>query len=107
MGFDQVKGILDQGIAAWVQAKGRPANLQGHGATLKWDTKANLLAASGHGKHLIQPEVIGQNGAAANLVVDLRTGIDSPALRMPKGGPFIPEDQIQIIEDWITRGCPD
>jgi hypothetical protein len=107
MGFDQVKGILDTGMAAWVQAKGRPAHLQGHGATFRWDTKANLLTASGHGKPLIQSEVVGKNGAAANLVVDLRTGIDSPLLRMPKGGPFIPDDQIQIIEDWITQGCPD
>lgn len=107
MGFDQVKDILEQGMAAWVQAKGRPANLQGHGTTFKWDTKADLLAASGHGKALIQHEVIGQNGAAANLVIDLRTGIESPALRMPRGGPFIPDDQIKIIEDWITQGCPD
>jgi hypothetical protein len=39
-------------------------------------------------------------------VIDLRTGIDSPLLQMPKGGLFIPDDQIQIIEDWITQGCP-
>ncbi|MDA9512117.1 hypothetical protein XI04_03395 [Bradyrhizobium sp. CCBAU 11430] len=107
MGFDQVKGILEAGMAAWVQAKGRPAQLGNHGATFKWDTKESLLAASGHGKRLIQPELIGQNGAATNLIVDLRAGIAGPALRMPKGGPFIPDDQIKIIEDWITQGCPD
>ncbi len=106
MGFKRVKDILDQGIATWQQQNG-DADLSGHGASFKWDTKANLLAAIGHGKRLIQPEVIGKDGASAHLVIDLRTGIDSPALRMPKGGPFIPDDQVQEIVDWINQGCPD
>jgi hypothetical protein len=106
MGFQRVKDILDQGIATWEQQNG-PAVLSGHGTTFKWDTKANLLAAFGHGKQLIQPELIGKDGASANLVVDLRTGINSPTLRMPKGGPFIPDAQVQEIVDWISQGCPD
>ncbi len=106
MGFQRVKDILDQGMKAWEDANG-DADLGGHGATFKWDTKANLLAAVGHGKRLIQPELIGNDGAHTNLIVDLRTGISSPALRMPKGGPFIPDPQIQEIEDWINQGCPD
>ncbi|WP_342737099.1 hypothetical protein [Bradyrhizobium sp. B117] len=106
MGFLRVKEILDQGMATWQQANGE-ADLSGHGASFKWDTKANLLAAIGHGKRLIQPELIGHDGASTNLVVDLRTGISSPALRMPKGGPFIPDPQVLEIVDWINQGCPD
>jgi hypothetical protein len=106
MGFQRIKDILDQGLATWEQQNGQ-ADLSGHGATFKWDTKDNLLAAVGHGKHLIQPELIGKDGGQTNLVIDLRTGISSPALRMPKGGPFIPDPQVQEIADWITQGCLD
>ncbi|WP_315825588.1 MULTISPECIES: cytochrome c [unclassified Bradyrhizobium] len=106
MGFDRIKTILDQGLAAWEQQNG-PAALHGHGPTFKWDTKENLLAAIGHGKQLIQPDLVGKDGASANLVIDLRTGIASPAFRMPKGGPFIPDAEVQEIVDWINQGCPD
>ena len=107
MDFDRVKQILDAGMAAWEAANGT-ADLSNHGATFSWATKAALLAAVGHGKRLIQPEVIGnKKGNQANLIVDLRTGIDSPALRMPRGGPFLAESDVQEIEDWINAGCPD
>jgi hypothetical protein len=26
---------------------------------------------------------------------------------MPHGGPYIPDAEIQEIEDWINAGCPD
>lgn len=104
--FPRIKDILDRGMAAWEAANG-PANLAGHGATFKWTTKAELMAAVGHGKRLIQPELVGSDGTKTNLVIDLRTGISSPALRMPKGGPFIPDSEVQEIVDWINQGCPD
>jgi hypothetical protein len=106
MGFDRIREILDQGLAAWERQNG-PAALHGHGSAFKWDTKANLLAAVGHSKQLIQPDLIGKDGASTNLVIDLRTGIASPAFRMPKGGPFIPDPEVQEIVDWINQGCPD
>src|ERR1700739_3908313 len=96
MGFQRVKEILDQGLSAWQQAN-RPPDVSRHGPTFKWDTKADLLAASGHGRRLIEPELIGKNGDQANLIIDLRTGIQSPALRMPRGGPFIPDEEVQEI----------
>ena len=103
--FVDVKNILDQAIQGWTQQHGGAPDLSGHGASFKWDTKANLLAAVGHGKQLIQPEVIGNGkGSQANLVVDLRTGLP---LRMPKGGPFLSDAMVQKIEDWISAGCPD
>jgi hypothetical protein len=110
MGFDRVRQILDQGIATWQTAPGNdnPADLSGHGSTFSWATKAALLAAVGHGNRLIQPGVIGNGkGNQANLIIDLRTGLSGPASRMPQGGPFIPDPQIQEIEDWINAGCPD
>lgn len=106
MGFPRVKKILEDGMAAWV-AKNGDADLSGHGETFSWATKAELLAAMGHGKRLIQPELVGVDGTRTNLVLDLAKGISSPALRMPKGGPFIPDGQVQEIVDWINQGCPD
>lgn len=107
MGFQRVKDILDQGMSVWEKQNGSAADLSNHGPTFSWATKAELLAAIGHNKRLIQPELIGNSGDKTNLVIDLRTGITGPALRMPKGGPFIPDDQVQEIVDWINQGCPD
>ncbi len=103
--FTDIKAILDQAIGAWTRHQGRSPDLSGHGPSFKWNTKADLLAAVGHGKQLIQPDVIGNEKASqANLVIDLRNGLP---LRMPKGGPFVPEPSIKKIEDWINAGCPD
>ena len=107
MAFMRVKQILDQGLKTWKDVNGDP-DLSGHGNTFSWATRDALLAAVGHGKRLIQPEVIGNGkGNQANLIIDLRTGINGPATRMPQGGPFIPDPQIQEIQDWIDAGCPD
>jgi hypothetical protein len=110
MEFTRVKQILDDAITTWNNdpKNAAQADLSGHGPSFAWDTKTNLLAAVGHGKRLIQPEMIGNGqGKNTNLVVDLRTGISSPALRMPKDGPFVPDSQVQEIVDWIDAGCPD
>jgi hypothetical protein len=104
--FDDVKSILDHAVEEWTRAHGNAPDLSGHGQTFKWDTKANLLAAVGHGKRLIQPEVIGNgHGRDANLILDLR---GAPGVqRMPKGAPFLDDASIQRIEDWINAGCPN
>ncbi|MFL6374450.1 MAG: hypothetical protein ACJ73D_07285 [Pyrinomonadaceae bacterium] len=106
IGFTDVKKILDDGLTAWEVANGQ-ADLTSHGASFSWATKPVLLAAEGHGKRLIQPEVIGNGKAsAANLVIDLRKGFPATG-RMPLGGPFIADADVQRIEDWINAGCPD
>jgi hypothetical protein len=106
MGFMRVKQILDQAMVTWQNANGA-ADLSGHGPTFAWATKAALLAAVGHGKQLIQPEVRGNSmGNQANLIIDLRTGFPATG-RMPQGGPFIADAEIQEIEDWINANCPD
>ena len=109
MGFAHVKQILDEAIATWESTPGNenPADLSGHGATFSWATKENLLGAVGHGRRLIQPEMIGNGkGNQTNLIIDIRTGLPGSG-RMPLGGPFISDDRIKEIEDWINAGCPD
>lgn len=93
-------------MQAWVTAKGRQPDFSSHGANFGWDTKAQLLAAVGHGRRLIQPELIGTpNADQANLIIDLKVGFGGN--RMPQGGPFIPDDKIAEIVQWIKDGCPD
>lgn len=109
--FKNVKDILDGALTAWAAANGGPPDLSGHNtgaAPMVWRTKAELLAAWGHGKQLIQPEVIGNGlGATANLVIDLRTGFGTPPRRMPDGGPYIADADIDTIVAWIDANCPD
>lgn len=109
-GFQRVKDILDGAISTWANSpsNGGPPDLSGHGPLFSWTTKAALLAAVGHGNQLIQPDVIGNGkGNLAHLVIVLRTGLKGPATRMPEGGPYVPDAQIQEIENWINDGCPD
>jgi hypothetical protein len=103
--FARVKWILDNAITTWQNDPNNenPADLSGHGASFSWATREALLAAVGHGVKLIQVKGKGQ-GSKANLVIDLRTGINGQN-RMPRGGPFVPEPQIKEIEDWIEADC--
>jgi hypothetical protein len=107
--FNDVKTILDGALAAWKAANGEP-DLSGHNtgpAPMVWTTKAELLAAWGHGKQLIPPEVRGNGkGDAANLVIDLKTGFGTPPRRMPDGGPYVSDADINTIIAWIDANCP-
>lgn len=106
MTFTRVQQILNDGLQTWAAANGFQADLSGHGAAFGWATKADLLAAVGKGRRLIQPELIGTtNASQANLLIDLRVGFGGN--RMPQGGPFIPDAQVDEIEQWIVNGCPD
>lgn len=106
MGFARVQQILNGGLKAWAVANGYDPDLSGHGAQFSWGTKADLLAAVGKHRRLIQPELIGTADAKdANLIIDLRVGFGGN--RMPQGGPYFPDDQIDEIEQWIAEGCPD
>jgi hypothetical protein len=113
--FPAVKAVLDGIIANWTAGNGGPPDLAGkHGATFKWDTSPDLLAASGAGIRLIQPEIVGQagQGASANLVQDLIAGIP-PFPQMPFGGLdsntatflTLASPEIQTIIAWIEDGC--
>jgi hypothetical protein len=116
--FNDVKPILDKIIADWTAGNGGPPDLLGahHTTTFAWDTKQNLLNSSARGVQLIQPAIIGQQGAGAtaNLVVALTTGV-APFPPMPFGGldsengVFLKIDspEIKTIIAWIEGGCQD
>jgi hypothetical protein len=50
------------------------------------------------------------NSADSNLVKILRGSLTvgtASFRRMPGGGPFMSEDMIASLADWIDRGCPE
>jgi hypothetical protein len=58
------------------------------------------------------PILIKGNGAQSNIVQALQgTGMFDPVTgsfpRMPYGGPYFSNAQIQELSDWITAGCPE
>ena len=107
LGFAAVQTILNEAIAGWKDANGQDPNLAIHSGNFGWDTKAQLLAATAFNLPLIDPTKIGNGkGDQTNLVIALRAGV-SGFQRMPDGGPFLQDDKIQTIVQWIDAGAPD
>ena len=111
MTFGRVKIILDKALDDWKTANGAPPDLSRHNNVghppMTWTSAAELRAAWGKNVPLIQPEVIGNGrGAEANLIIDLKKGLNGKP-RMPIGGPFLADAEIQEIIDWIDAGCLD
>jgi len=105
--FIRVQAILDQLIEQWARQRERQPNLRVHGNSFSWRSKDELLQSVAFGKRLIAPEDIqNKTGTNSNLVVALRTGV-APYSRMPRGGPFISDSELQEVIDWIDSGTPD
>ncbi|WP_271595904.1 hypothetical protein [Bradyrhizobium sp. CCBAU 25360] len=104
--FTDVKTILDRAIDAWRERNGRPPLLSTHGPEFGWNSLDELLHSEAFGNPLIQPDVIGTDAAAnANIIAALTHGLTGFP-RMPVGGPFLSEEDVQTIETWIKAGCP-
>ncbi len=110
-GFARVKQILDGAIQTWQKDQQREPHIEVHGPNFKWSTRDELLNAAvelGDMRiPLIAPEVRG-NGRAEDawLIKYLRADGDM-FVRMPSGGPYLPDDQINEIARWIDAGCPE
>lgn len=107
IGFARVQQLLDRAIADWQQRTHQVPRLNRHHRDFGWTSKAQLLASQAFGRRLIQPELIGVGrGREANIVVALRTGIPG-FQRMPIGGPFLTDSEIDEIATWVDEGAPD
>lgn len=106
--FTRVKEILDDAMAQWSTEHGRTPDLSVHSDdSFGWNTKEQLARSDGFGNVLIDPSLVGNGkGNETNLVVALRIGVPGFP-RMPLGGPFLPDDQIDYIVQWIDEGMPD
>ncbi len=97
--WPRVKELLDGIMERWTARHGEPApGIHDYW----WDTPEELAANKPYGRQLIEPGVPGKE---TFLVVFLRKGIGSIP-KMPRGGPFLKEDEVQEIERWIDDGMP-
>lgn len=102
--FQNVKKIFDDVIVAWRKKRGYDPHLESHASGFGWATREQLLSATAFGKRLIDPEMIANGkGAQTNLIKSLRGEL--MGVRMPLGGPYLGEEEIRIIIEWIDSGC--
>jgi hypothetical protein len=106
--FARVQEILNKALSDWQQQHGRPPIIAKHDAAFGWGTRDQLVQSVAFGLPLIAKDKINnQDGANTNLVIALRTGVPNFP-RMPIRGPFLTEDVIGEIIEWIDGGAlPD
>ncbi|SRR5713226_655320 len=109
--FAEIKAILDKAIDGWRNRTHRNPDLSVHSGNFGWSTKSALQNATAFNLRLIDPALVGNgHGSQTNLVVALQIGVkDGPRQypRMPRGGPYLSDDDIQKIVVWIDAGMPD
>ena len=98
--WPRVKDLLEGILGRWTARHGDPApGIH----DFYWDTPEKLANNKPYGRQLIEP---GKAGRETNLVIFLRKGVGTLP-RMPRGGPFLSEDEILDIERWIDTGMPE
>ena len=99
--WPRVQQILSDIMQRW-EGREKRRGLPGiHG--YYWDTPQELADDEAMGMKFIEPGVPASETA---LVVSLRRGLGSIP-KMPMGGPFLKEEEIQEIERWIDSGMPE
>jgi hypothetical protein len=109
--FAEVKAVLDEAINGWKTRTGREPNLpEAHDSpNFSFTTRQQLLDAEAFGFRLIDPAFVGNGrGIETNLVIALKNpdGVDGFG-QMPRGGPFLSQDRIDIVTQWIDEGVPE
>ena len=103
--FKRVQEILNNALSAWEQQHGRSPIIAKHDPAFGWDTRDQLVQSLAFGVPLItQDKIDNHDGDHTNLVIALRVGVP-PFPRMPIRGPFLTDDLIQEIVDWINGGA--
>ncbi len=110
-GFARVKEILDGAIATWRADQQREPHLEVHGPNFKWNTREELLDAAvelGDMRfRFIAPELRGNGRAEETWLIQYLRRDGDMFVRMPSGGPYLPDAQIDEIARWIDAGCPE
>ena len=99
--WPRVQEILADIMQRWERREKRRGLPGIHG--YYWDTPQELAEDEAMGMKFIESGVPGSETA---LVVSLRRGLGSIP-KMPMGGPFLKEEEIQEIERWIDAGMPE
>ena len=99
--WPRVREILSAVMARWERRAGRRGLPGIH--DYYWDTPQQLAGDEAMGKRFIEPGVPADETA---LVMALRRGLGSIP-KMPMGGPFLTEDEVQEVVRWIDQGMPE
>ena len=99
--WPRVQEILADIMQRWERREKRRGLPGIHG--YYWDTPQELAEDEAMGMKFIESGVPASETA---LVVSLRRGLGSIP-KMPMGGPFLKEEEIQEIEQWIDAGMPE
>ena len=95
----RVKELLEGIMGRWVARHGQPVpGIHDY----YWDTPEQLAGNKPYGRQLIEP---GKAGSETNLLLFLRKGVGTIP-RMPRGGPYLSEQETAEIERWIDAGMP-
>ena len=103
--FVEFKGLLDQ----FILVSRIPIDASPHGALWRVDYNTfitgnvpNVVPAT----RLCVPRSPGESGVYLALA-GLPPFDDTTFPRMPPGGPFLANADVQAIFEWITNGCPE
>ena len=99
--WPRVKEILQGIMKRWEAREGRRGLPGIH--DYYWDSPQHLASDSAMNMKFIEPGLPGEETA---LIISLRQGLGSIP-KMPMGGPFVKEEEIQEIVDWIDDGMPE
>ena len=88
-------------MARWERREGRGGLPGIH--DYYWETPQHLANDVAMGRRFIESGVAGEE---TQLVRALRRGLGTIP-RMPMGGPFVTEDEVQEIVSWIDGGMPE
>jgi hypothetical protein len=106
--WPRIKEILDNVMKRWAEEHGRDPKLKvSHQADLGWDTKEQLADSKPYDLQLIEPDKVGNGRAEETYLVRILRNHIGGYRRMPSRGPYVPEEEIQEIIDWIEAGMPD
>ena len=98
--WSRVKELMDGIMARWVARHGPPVpGIHDY----YWDTAQKLASNKPYGRQLIEPGVPGKD---TQLVLFLKSGVRTIP-RMPRGGPFMSDEEIEEIISWIDSGMPE
>jgi hypothetical protein len=106
--WSRVKEVLDNSLKRWQSEHGREPKMKAvHEGHIGWGSKEELMGSRVYDKQLIEPDKVG-NGRAeeTNLVKILRRNVGG-FRRMPSRGPYLPNEEIEELVQWINTGMPD
>lgn len=106
--WQRIREIIDASLDRWAAEHGRKPKMKAvHEGHIGWETREELSESTVFGLPLIEPDKVG-NGRAneTNLIKILRRNIGGYR-RMPSRGPYLSQEEIREIADWIDAGMPE